>query len=434
MSQEDKRKGDAYSLGLIGSGAGLFGASRGGKAMAKYGSQKMKINDTNEGRRKFKTQKAYFKSNIRAGRIAQTGRKLSSLGNLGLGLTAVGGATLAANQFNRPKNGVSKSLVARPVPNQSKLSQRLVGHGANASKPGSASRIIGKSAFSKSAVDIQAEKKRAKSERLKSSGSAAGAVGLGLTGMAASYAPGVSYVGPQVLAMASRKAKTQAGRNRYLKAAQKTAKVGTFFAKNPRRAEAAAGVGLGLGMASAGATVNTLNHRRKGDIANAKIELKRNNIVKSSVRQLNAHNEKEAKRNDIGSLASFGVGTAGVGGVVGGYKAMRNAQSEFKNMVNAEEAARKNVSNSKTVAVRTPGAGPRPDFEGAQEAKRAKAYKLMRKARIGNRVALGSGALAATGLTAASVFERKAQNHKRALTARREVLSNPRKHGVERVK
>ena len=356
MSQENKRKGDAYSLGLIGSGAGLFGASRGGRAMAKYGSQKMKINDTNEGRRKFKTQKAYFKSNIRAGRIAQTGRKLSSLGNLGLGLTAVGGATLAANQFNRSKNGVSKSLVARPVPNQSKLSQRLVGHGANINRPGSISRLVKKSAFSKSVVDIQEERKKAKSERLKSAGSAAGAV------------------------------------------------------------------------------ASTLNHRRNADIANAKIELKRNNIVKSSVRQLNARDEKGVKRNTIGGLASLGVSSAGFGGVLGGYKAMRGARSEFKNMVDAEEAARKNASNSKTVAVRTPGAGPRPDFEGAQEAKKAKAYKLMRKARIGNRVALGSGALAATGLTAASVFDRKAQNHQRALTARREVLSSPKKHGVERVK
>ena len=189
-----------------------------------------------------------------------------------------------------------------------------------------------------------------------------------------------------------------------------------------------------MGLASAGATASTLNHRRKADIANAKIELKRNNIVKSSVRQLNARDEKEAKRNAIGSLASFGVGSAGMGGVVGGYKAMTNARSEFKNMVKAEEAARNNVSNSKTVAVRTPGAGPRPDFEAAQEAKRAKAYKLMRKARVGNRVALAGGALAATGLTAASVFDRKAQNHQRALTARREVLSSPRKHGVERVK
>ena len=325
------------------------------------------------------------------------------------------------------------NLYARPVANTSKLAQRLNGHGAHVSKPGSASRIIGKSAFSKSVVDIQAEKKRAKSERLKAAGSTAGAVGLGLTSMAASYAPSASYVGPQVLAMASRKAKTQAGRNRYLKAAQKTAKVGTFFAKDPRRATAAGGVGLGLGLASAGAVASTLNHRRNADIANAKIELKRNNIVKSSVRQLNAHNEKEAKRNDIGILTSFGVGTAGIGGVVGGYKAMTGARSEFKNMVDAEEAARKNASNSKTVAVRTPGAGPRPDFEAAQEAKRAKAYKLMRKARVGNRVALAGGALATTGLTASSIFERKAQNHQRALTARREVLSSPRKHGVEMV-
>ena len=434
MSQENKRKGDAYSLGLIGSGAGLFGASRGGRAMAKYGSQKMKINDTNEGRRKFKTQKAYFKSNIRAGRIAQTGRKLSSLGNLGLGLTAVGGATLAANQFNRSKNGVSKSLVARPVPNQSKLSQRLVGHGANINRPGSISRLVKKSAFSKSVVDIQEERKKAKSERLKSAGSAAGAVGLGLTGAAASYAPDVSIAAPPVLAMASRGAKTEAGKKRYLKAAQRTAKAGTFFAKNPRRATNARGIGLGLGLASAGAVASTLNHRRNADIANAKIELKRNNIVKSSVRQLNARDEKGVKRNTIGGLASLGVSSAGFGGVLGGYKAMRGARSEFKNMVDAEEAARKNASNSKTVAVRTPGAGPRPDFEGAQEAKKAKAYKLMRKARIGNRVALGSGALAATGLTAASVFDRKAQNHQRALTARREVLSSPKKHGVERVK
>ena len=326
------------------------------------------------------------------------------------------------------------NLYARPVTNTSKLAQRLSGHGANVSKPGSASRIIGKSAFSKSVVDIQAEKKRARSERLKAAGSATGAASLGLAGMAAGYAPSASYVGPQVLAMASRRAKTEAGKKRYLKAAQRAAKAGTFFAKKPSRATAARGIGLGLGLASLGTTVNTLNHRRKADIANAKIELKRNNIVKSSVRQLNARDENGIKRNTIGGLASLGVSSAGFGGVLGGYKAMRGARSEFKNMVDAEEAARNNVSNSKTVAVRTPGAGPRPDFEAAQEAKKAKAFKLMRKARVGNRVALAGGALAATGLTAASVFDRKAQNHQRALTARREVLSSPKRNGVERVK
>lgn len=326
------------------------------------------------------------------------------------------------------------NLYARPVTNTSKLAQRLNGHGANVSKPGSASRIIGKSAFSKSVVDIQAEKKRARSERLKAAGSATGAVGLGLTSAAASYAPALSIAAPPALAMSSRRAKTAAGKNRYLKAAQRTAKVGTFFAKDPRRATTANGVGLGLGLASLGATVNTLRHRKNADIANSKIELKRNNIVKSSARQLNARDQKEIKRNTIGGIASLGASSAGFGGAVGGYKAMTDARSKFEDMVKAEEAARKNVSNSKTVAVRTPGAGPRPDFEAAQEAKRAKAYKLMRKARVGNRVALAGGAVAATGLTAASVFDRKAQNHQRALVARREVLSSPKKHGVERVK
>ena len=326
------------------------------------------------------------------------------------------------------------NLYARPVANTSKLAQRLSGHGANVSKPGSASRIIGKSAFSKSVVDIQAEQKRAKSERLKAAGNMAGAGALGLGGMAASYAPNVSLVAPQVLAMASRGAKTEAGKKRYLKAAQRTAKVGTFFAKNPRRATAAAGVGLYSGLASLGAAANSFKHRKNADIANSKIELKRNNIVKSSVSQLNARDKKGAKKNTIGSLASFGVGSAGFGGVVGGYKAMRGARDEFKGMVKAEEAARNNVSNSKTVAVRTPGAGPRPDFEAAHEAKKAKAFKLTRKARIGNRVALGGGAVGAAGLAASSVFNRKAQKHQRALVARREVLSSPKKHGVERVK
>ena len=322
---------------------------------------------------------------------------------------------------------------ARPVANTSKLAQRLNGHGAHVSKPGSASRIIGKSAFSKSAVDIRAEQKRAKSERLKAAGSTAGAVGLGLTGMAASYAPNVSIAAPPVLAMASRKAKTEAGKKRYLKAARRTAKAGAFFAKDPRRATAAAGVGLYSGLASLGAAANSFKHRKNADIANSKIELKRNNIVKSSVRQLNARDERGAKKNTYGSLASSGVGAVGVGGVVGGYKAMRSARDEFKGMVEAEEAARNNASNSKTVAVRTPGAGPRPDIEGAHEAKRVKAFKLMRKARIGNRVALGGGALAATGLATSSVFNRKAQKHQRALEARKEVLSKPKKYGVERV-